>query len=253
MQCFHVVIILGQSKVSSSKISISFALTTTQRGIWSHKHDSCRWVIVAGCALIELPLLYNSRQIRKHKQAYNCIPQPFISADIHLYLLFLLTPSIHLSVPYSHLSLSLPLCLFLSPPSLSPLLTQDRLGSRDGGTEVEGEAIYPRRIRRCVTEVWTVAAGQWRWQAPGRPAHMARGLWDYRQMAPGGWQTINKPTRIAGSAVYPQAQEIARERVHLCSEHFHSLLFLFPSLVLYNSCNLPMCLFHKNTLVVVSL
>ncbi|MEQ2228358.1 hypothetical protein ILYODFUR_008042 [Ilyodon furcidens] len=36
----------------------------------------------------------------------------------------------------------------------------DRLGSRDGGTEVEGEAIYPRRIRRCVTEVWTVAAGQ---------------------------------------------------------------------------------------------
>ncbi|XP_076605705.1 uncharacterized protein LOC143332251 [Chaetodon auriga] len=38
-------------------------------------------------------------------------------------------------------------------------LGQDRLGSRDGGTEVEGEAIYPRRIRRCVTEVWTVAAG----------------------------------------------------------------------------------------------
>ncbi|XP_023208536.1 uncharacterized protein LOC111612245 [Xiphophorus maculatus] len=36
---------------------------------------------------------------------------------------------------------------------------QDRLGSRYGGTEVEGEAIYPRRIRRCVTEVWTVAAG----------------------------------------------------------------------------------------------
>ncbi|XP_067470151.1 uncharacterized protein [Thunnus thynnus] len=56
-----------------------------------------------------------------------------------------------------------------SPPSLvsskllqsaQPLigLGQDRLGSRDGGTEVEGEAIYPRRIRRCVTEVWTVAA-----------------------------------------------------------------------------------------------
>lgn len=182
----------------------------------------------------------------------------FIFAHIYLCVLFILTLCISLSI-YPFLPL---ICLSLSlPPSLSLpvtplpllLLTQDRLGSRDGGTEVEGEAIYPRRIRRCVTEVWTVAAGQWRWQAPGRPAHMARGLWDYRQMAPGGWQTINKPTRIAGSAVYPQAQEIARERVHLCSEHFYSLLFLFPSLVLYNSCNLPMCLFHKNTLVVVSL
>lgn len=148
--------------------------------------------------------------------------------------------------------LSLPVTPLLRLPP-TPLLTQDRLGSRDGGTEVEGEAIYPRRIRRCVTEVWTVAAGQWRWQAPGRPAHMARGLWDYRQMAPGGWQTINKPTRIAGSALYPQAQEIAKERVHLCSEHFSSLLFLSPSLVLYNSCNLAMCLFHKNTLLVASL
>lgn len=182
----------------------------------------------------------------------------FIFAHIYLCVLFILTLCISLSI-YPFLPL---ICVSLSLlPSLSLpvtplpllLLTQDRLGSRDGGTEVEGEAIYPRRIRRCVTEVWTVAAGQWRWQAPGRPAHMARGLWDYRQMAPGGWQTINKPTRIAGSAVYPQAQEIARERVHLCSEHFYSLLFLFPSLVLYNSCNLPMCLFHKNTLVVVSL
>ncbi|XP_037602578.1 uncharacterized protein LOC119474569 [Sebastes umbrosus] len=59
-----------------------------------------------------------------------------------------------------------------TPPSLPSLVSskllqsaqaliglgQDRLGSRDGGTEVEGEAIYPRRIRRCVTEVWTVAA-----------------------------------------------------------------------------------------------
>lgn len=140
-----------------------------------------------------------------------------------------------------------------SPSLPLPFLTQDRLENCDGGTEVEGEAIYPRRIRRCVTEVWTVAAGQWRWQAPGRPAHMARGLWDYRQMAPGGWQTINKPTRIAGSAVYPQAQEIARERVHLCSKHFYSLLFLFPSLVLCNSCDSPMCLSHKNTLVVALL
>ncbi|XP_061700056.1 uncharacterized protein LOC133513351 isoform X3 [Syngnathoides biaculeatus] len=35
----------------------------------------------------------------------------------------------------------------------------DRLGSRDGGAEDERGAIYPRRIRRCVTEVWTVAAG----------------------------------------------------------------------------------------------
>ena len=154
-----------------------------------------------------------------------------LSADIHLYLLLILTPSVHLSVPYSHFPLPPALSLLRHSPPSPPLLTQDRLGSRDGGTEVEGEAIYPRRIRRCVTEVWTVAAGQWRWQAPGRPAHMARGLWDYRQMAPGGWQTINKPTRIAGSAVYPQAQEIARERVHLCSEHFYSLLFLFPSLV----------------------
>lgn len=168
----------------------------------------------------------------------------------------ILTPSIHPSIhPFPPLIVSLPpsLSLLSPPPSTAAPLTQDRLGSRDGGTEVEGEAIYPRRIRRCVTEVWTVAAGQWRWQAPGRPAHMAQGLWDYRQMAPGGWQTINKPTRIAGSAVYPQAQEIARERVHLCSEQFQSLLFLFQSLVLYNSCILPMCLFHKNTLVVVSL
>ncbi len=175
-----------------------------------------------------------------------------LQTSISISCSFSLYPSIHLSIPSSHVSPSLPVSCHPPPPP-SPPLTQDRLGSRDGGTEVEGEAIYPRRIRRCVTEVWTVAAGQWRWQAPGRPAHMARGLWDYRQMAPGGWQTINKPTRIAGSAVYPQAQEIARERVHLCSEHFHSLLFLFPSLVLYNSCNLPMCLFHKNTLVVVSL
>ncbi|XP_042243730.1 uncharacterized protein LOC121880518 isoform X4 [Thunnus maccoyii] len=46
-----------------------------------------------------------------------------------------------------------------SHPNTSGLVTAlDRLGSRDGGTEVEGEAIYPRRIRRCVTEVWTVAA-----------------------------------------------------------------------------------------------
>ncbi|XP_061700055.1 uncharacterized protein LOC133513351 isoform X2 [Syngnathoides biaculeatus] len=35
---------------------------------------------------------------------------------------------------------------------------KDRLGSRDGGAEDERGAIYPRRIRRCVTEVWTVAA-----------------------------------------------------------------------------------------------
>jgi hypothetical protein len=29
------------------------------------------------------------------------------------------------------------------------------------GTEAEGEApSYPRRIRRCVTEVWMAAAGQ---------------------------------------------------------------------------------------------
>ncbi|KAK1893916.1 NAD(P)H-quinone oxidoreductase subunit 5 chloroplastic, partial [Dissostichus eleginoides] len=44
---------------------------------------------------------------------------------------------------------------------------KDRLGSRDGGTEVEGEAIYPRRIRRCVTEVWTVAAGSYLRAASG--------------------------------------------------------------------------------------
>lgn len=178
------------------------------------------------------------------------LPLLSLQTSISIPCSFSLHPSIRPFLPLICLPPSLPLPV---TPSLSPPLTQDRLGSRDGGTEVEGEAIYPRRIRRCVTEVWTVAAGQWRWQAPGRPAHMARGLWDYRQMAPGGWQTINKPTRIAGSAVYPQAQEIARERVHLCSEHFHSLLFLFPSLVLCNSCNLPMCLFHKNTLVVVSL
>lgn len=210
-------------------------------------------VILAGCTLIE-PLCSattdGSESTSRLITVY--LSHPFISADIHLYLLFILFihPSIHSLLSFVSLppSLSLPVI-----PLPLPLLTQDRLGSRDGGTEVEGEAIYPRRIRRCVMEVWTVAAGQWRWQAPGRPAHMARGLRDYRQMAPGGWQTINKPTRIAGSAVYPQAQEIARERVHLCSEHFHSLLFLFPSLVLYNSCNLPMCLFHKNTLVVVLL
>lgn len=191
-------------------------------------------------------------QIRKHKQAILSL-RTSISVSCSFSHYAFLYPFTHSFLLFVSLFPSLPPCLFLSPPLPLLLLTQDRLGSRDGGTEVEGEAIYPRRIRRCVTEVWTVAAGQWRWQAPGRPAHMARGLWDYRQMAPGGWQTINKPTRIAGSAVYPQAQEIARERVHLCSEHFYSLLFLFPSLVLYNSCNLPMCLFHKNTLVVVSL
>ena len=159
-----------------------------------------------------------------------CLTLLSLQTSISISCSFSLHPSIY---PFLTLiSPSPPPCLFpVTPLPLPPLLTQDRLGSRDGGTEVEGEAIYPRRIRRCVTEVWTVAAGQWRWQAPGRPAHMARGLWDYRQMAPGGWQTINKPTRIAGSAVYPQAQEIARERVHLCSEHFYSLLFLFPSLV----------------------
>lgn len=166
---------------------------------------------------------------------------------LSLYTLISCSFSLHPSI-YPVLVCLSPFLSLPVTPLLLPLLTQDRLGSRDGGTEVEGEAIYPRRIRRCVTEVWTVAAGQWRWQAPGRPAHMARGLWDYRQMAPGGWQTINKPTRIAGSAVYPQAQEIAREWVHLCSEHFYSLLFLSPSLVLYNNCNLPMCLFHENTL-----
>lgn len=89
----------------------------------------------------------------------------FIFAHIYLCVLFILTLCISLSI-YPFLPL---ICVSLSlPPSLSLpvtplpllLLTQDRLGSRDGGTEVEGEAIYPRRIRRCVTEVWTVAAGQ---------------------------------------------------------------------------------------------
>lgn len=82
----------------------------------------------------------------------HCASHPFI---------FLLPPP-----PTSiHPSFSLfPSTLFAPSPALPATapLTRDRLGSRggSGGTEVEGEAIYPRRIRRCVTEVWTVAAGQ---------------------------------------------------------------------------------------------
>lgn len=207
---------------------------------FSVSSSSSRLHLWAGQGLLVLIWSFCNNCSTARHAACRCILESFSPACLHL--------SIYLS--FSELYSAR---LLLSPSPLLPAVTQDRLGSRDGGTEVEGEAIYPRRIRRCVTEVWTVAAGQWRWQAPGRPAHMAQGLWDYRQMAPGGWQTINKPTRIAGSAVYPQAQEIARERVHLCSEHFHSLLFLSPNRVWYNSCILPMCLFHKNSLVVMPL
>lgn len=92
---------------------------------------------------------------------FNCVSHPFIAPDIHLNLLYILTLSLHPSIhSFLSLFLFLPPCLFRHPPPPTAPLTQDRLGSRDGGTEVEGEAIYPRRIRRCVTEVWTVAAGQ---------------------------------------------------------------------------------------------
>lgn len=85
------------------------------------------------------------------------------TVTVHLALLSFQTsaadiyPSVLFIVPLH------PVCAVTLPPRHRSPLTRDRLGSRGGsggGTEVEGEAIYPRRIRRCVTEVWTVAAGQ---------------------------------------------------------------------------------------------
>lgn len=89
-------------EVSKSPLKCCFNICSMQ-GLHRHKCDSC-WVIAAVCTVFE-PLCFVTAHC-------NCISHPFISPDIHLYLLFILTPSIH---PSTHSFLS-----FVSlPPSLS--------------------------------------------------------------------------------------------------------------------------------------
>lgn len=85
-----------------------------------HKCGRCCWVIAAGCTVFEPLYFATDRSESTNKPVTVYLTLLSLQTSVSISCSFSLYPSIHLSIPSSHLSPSLPPCLFLSPPSLPP-------------------------------------------------------------------------------------------------------------------------------------